>query len=164
MDLYPWLVFAHVAGGFGLMLGHGASVMCAFKLRSERDVNRIEAMLDLSGYSLGLLYLSLLVLLASGIAAGFVGDHWGRLWIWAALGVLVVVIVAMYAIASSFYARVRRALGQKVYGDPKDAPPPPAAPSGEILALLASPRPFLLAGIGGGGLLSILWLMLFKPF
>jgi hypothetical protein len=164
MDLYPWLVLAHVAGGFGLMLGHGTSVMCAFKLRGERDMRRIEAMLDLSSYSLGLLYLSLLVLLASGIAAGFIGNHWGRLWIWAALGVLIAVIAAMYTIASSFYSGVRRALGQKVSGDPKDAPPPTPAPPEEVLALLASPRPYVLAVIGGAGLLAILWLMLLKPF
>ena len=164
MELYPWLVLTHVAGAFGLMLGHGTSVVCAFKLRGERDVTRIEALLDLSAYSLGLFYIAFLVLLASGIAAGFFGGHWDRLWIWASLVVLVAVVVAMYAIASPFYANVRRALGQKVYGDPKDAPPPAPAPPDQVVGMLASRRPFVLALIGGTGLLTILWLMLLKPF
>ena len=35
----------------------------------------------------GLMYVGLLVLLAAGIVAGFMGDHWGRVWIWAALAI-----------------------------------------------------------------------------
>ena len=164
MELYPWLVFAHVLGGFGFVLGHGVSAHVAIALRRERDPARVTALLDLSSLSLGVVYVSLLVLLAAGIAAGFVGDHWGRLWIWAAIGVLVVLLGFMYAVATPYYGQLRRAVGQKVYGDKKDAAPPEPIGAEELVARLDSPRPYWLAAVGGIGLAVILWLMVIKPF
>lgn len=164
MEWYPWLVFAHVLGGFGFVLGHGVSAHVAIALRRERDPARVTAMLDLSGMSLAVVYVSLLVLLAAGIAAGFVGDHWGRLWIWASIGVLVVMFGFMYAIATPYYGGLRRAVGQKVYGDKKDDPTPEPVTAAELAARLDSARPYWLAAIGGIGLAVILWLMVVKPF
>ena len=164
MDWYPWIKLLHVIGAFGFVLAHGASAFAAIRIRSEREPSRVAALLDLSGASIGLMYVSLLVLLGAGIAVGFIGGFWGRAWIWVAIGVLVLVVVAMYPLGSQHYANVRRAVGIKAYNDPKDAPPPtPAAPA-ELEALLASNRPFLLAAIGGIGLVVILWLMVVKPF
>ena len=164
MDWYPWLVLTHVLVAFGFVLGHGVSMAVAFQLRRERDTGRVTALLDLSGTSLSVLYLSLVVLLAAGIAAGFVGGHWGRFWIWTAIGLLVAVIAAMYALATPYYGKLRRAVGQKAYGSPKDDPPPDPLPAAEIATLLDSSRPYWLATIGGAGLLAIICLMVFKPF
>lgn len=164
MDWYPWIKLLHVVGAFGFVLAHGASAFAALRIRDEREPSRVAALLDLSGTALGLMYVSLVVLLGAGIAAGFIGGFWGRAWIWAAIGILVVVTVAMYPLGSQHYAKVRRAVGLKAYNDPKDAPPPdPMAPA-ELQALLASRRPDLLAAIGGIGLVVILWLMVVKPF
>ena len=164
MDWYPWIKLLHVVGAFGFVLAHGVSAFAAVRIREEREPSRVAALLDLSGTSLGLMYVSLMVLLGGGIWAAFVRGLWGALWIWAAIAVLVIVVVAMYPLGSQHYANVRRAVGLKAYNDPKDAPPPaPAAPA-ELEALLASNRPFLLAAIGGVGLLVILWLMVVKPF
>jgi hypothetical protein len=160
----PWLVLVHVIGAFGFMLGHGVSAHVAFRLRRERDPARIAALLDLSSFSLAMLYVSLLVLLAGGIAAGFAGAHWGRLWIWVSIGLLVLLVGAMYGLASPFYNQVRRAVGMKVYGDPKEAPPPSPLPAAEIAAQLDSSRPYLVAAIGGIGLTLIVALMVLKPF
>lgn len=164
MEWYPWIVLIHVAGGFGFVLGHGASVIVAFRLRSERDPARVSALLDLSSGSLGMMYGALLVLLIAGIAAGFVGGYWGKAWIWVALGVFIVIVVAMYPLGSQHYAKVRRAFGLKTYQDKADVPAPEPASSAEQAALLASPQPWILAILGGGGLLIILWLMVVKPF
>ena len=164
MDWYPWIKLLHVVGAFGFVLAHGASAMAAIRIRSEREPSRVAALLDLSGTSLGLMYISLLVLLAAGIWATFVRGFWGETWIWAAIAVLVILVAAMYPLGSLHYANVRRAVGIKPYSDPKDAPPPtPAAPA-ELEALLTSNRPFLLAAIGGIGLLVILWLIVVKHF
>jgi hypothetical protein len=164
VDWYPWIKLLHVAGAFGFVLAHGASALAAVRIRDEREPTRVAALLDLSSASLGLMYVSLVVLLAGGIAAAFVGGFWGEAWIWAAIVVLVGVVVAMYPLGSQHYASVRRAVGLKAYSDAKDAPPPtPLAPA-ELAALLASPRPFLLAAVGGIGLIVILWLMVVKPF
>jgi uncharacterized membrane protein YbhN (UPF0104 family) len=164
MNWYPWIVLVHILAAFGFILGHGVSVHAAFRLRAEREPARVAALLDLSSYSFAASYLSLLVLLLAGITAGFVGGHWGRLWIWVSIGLLVAVIAVMYAIASPYYARVRRGVGQKAYGDPKDGPSPTPLPPGELAALLGSARAFWLAGVGGIGLAGIIGLMYLKPF
>jgi hypothetical protein len=164
VDWYPWIKLLHVLGAFGFVLAHGASALAAVRIRSEREPSRVAALLDLSSASLGLMYISLLVLLAGGITAGFVGGFWGEAWIWVAIGLLVVVVVAMYPLGSQHYAKVRRAVGQKAYGDPKDAPLPAPLVADELAALLASPRPFVLAAFGGIGLVLVLWLMVVKPF
>src|SRR5688572_392587 len=52
MELYPWVVFIHVASVVLTFFAHGASAATALKLRSEREPARIAALLDLSGSSL----------------------------------------------------------------------------------------------------------------
>ena len=47
-SLYNWIVFLHVAGAFTFVLAHGASAGVALKLREERDVPRVQALLELS--------------------------------------------------------------------------------------------------------------------
>lgn len=160
MQLYPWIVFLHVLGAFGFVLGHGASAMAAFGLRRERSPERIAALLDQSSRSLGMTYASLLLLLLAGIAAGFAGGFWSHGWIWAAIGVLVLVLVAMYAMAMPYYKRLRIAVGIQPYG----AAPAEPAPAQELADLLSSSVPIQLAAIGGIGLALIIWLMIFKPF
>src|SRR5437899_1261556 len=107
MDWYPWVVLIHVAGAFGFVLGHGTSVLVAFRLRSERESARVTALLDLSGSSLAMMYGALLLLLIAGIVAGFMGGYWGHAWIWVALGLFVVIVVAMYPLGSQHYAKLR---------------------------------------------------------
>jgi len=164
MDLYRWIVFLHVLGSFGFMLAHGASASAAFRLRRERDLERIRALLDLSASSGIVLYVSLLVLLGAGIAAGFMGRYWGRGWIWASLAVLIALMLAMWVSGSSYYHRVRKAVGLEYMEGSKPHPPVDPASAEEIDALLASSPALFLALIGGGGLVVLVWLMMFKPF
>ena len=164
MDWYPWIVLLHVLGAFGFVMAHGASAFAAIRIRSERDPARVAALLDLSAFSLGLMYISLVALLIGGIAAAFVGGLWGSLWLWLSIGVLVLVIAAMYPMGSLHYANVRRAVGIKPYSDPKDAPPPVPLSGPELEAVLSSNRPFALAAVGGIGLAIIIWLMVVQPF
>jgi len=164
VDWQPWIVLVHVAAGFGFVLAHGTSVLVAFRLRSEREPARVTALLDLSAGSLGMTYVALLVLLAAGILAAFIGNDWGQGWIWLSLGLLVVIVISMYPLGSQHYAKVRHAFGQKAFQDKADAPVPAPASAAEQAALLDSAQPWILAAIGGGGLLVILWLMVVQPF
>jgi hypothetical protein len=121
MEWYPWVVFVHVAAAFLFVMGHGASMWVSDQIRYERDATRIKALLEMSSRSLSLVYGSLLTLLVAGIVAGVMGAHFSRGWIWAAIVVLVAIIVLMYGLASRYYARVRLAVGIRSYGYPKDA-------------------------------------------
>ena len=168
MDLTPylsWIVLIHIVAAFVFVLSHGVSAFVAFRIRSERDPARIAALLDLSGYTLGVMYTSLTLVFVAGILAAIVGGYFnGRLWPWAAIVVLVVVAGAMYPLATEHYARVRRAVGLRAQGDKAGDPPPVPLDAAGLAALLDNRRPELIAAVGGVGLLVILWLMVLKPF
>ena len=76
-------------GAFGFLLAHGSSVEVAFKLRREREIERVCALLDISASLASVAYVSLLVMFAAGITLGILGDWWRQRWIWAALGLLI---------------------------------------------------------------------------
>ena len=163
-SLYNWIVFVHVAGAFTFVLAHGASAAVALRLRREREVSRIQALLDLSNVATQGTYVGLVILLIGGIAAAFMAGFWGRGWIWTAIVVLVAMIAFMYARASGYYGEMRRASGLGYY-IPGKGPGEPGNPSPDELArLLTSSRPMELAVVGAVGLLAIVWLMVMKPF
>jgi hypothetical protein len=155
--VYQWMVFLHIAGVFAFLAAHGVSMGVAFRVRSERDAGRIMALLELSSWATGLMYLGLFLLLGGGVIAGFIGDWWGHGWIWVSLGTLIVVAVAMYALATNYYRRLRTIVGAVAEGSQAITPE-------RLAELLVGPRPWVLAVIGFGGILFILYLMLFKPF
>lgn len=163
MDWTPWLRLLHVAAGFAFALAHGVSAFTTLKLRGERDVARVHALLDLSRVALPISDLAILVLLASGIAAGFVGNYWGHLWIWISIGVLVFLFIFMSLRGVRHHDAIRHALGQPGFYDKKGAPVPEADPAA-LAKALDSPRAMELAAVGFIGLAVILWLMVVKPF
>jgi hypothetical protein len=160
--MYDYIVLLHVIGAFVFALAHGVSFAVGLRLRGVRSREQVAGLLELSGMAIGGLYVGLLLLLVGGIWAGFAGDHWGRLWIWVSIGILVAVIVAMYAIATPFYSRMRAAAG--VFTDPKQVAKFGEIGPDELARMGASSRPIWLAVIGSVGLLIILWLMVVKPF
>jgi len=167
MEWHPWIVYAHVLGAFAFAAGHGVAATMAFRLRSERDPVRIAAILDFSLWQVSptsLMSIGFIVLFLSGIVAGFSGGYWGRLWIWVAIGLLVVITGLMTPVAAGHYNKVRAAIGQKPPRDKRDTPPPVPLPPGELEALLMAPTPWILAALGGIGFAAILLLMMFKPF
>jgi len=161
MDLYPWIVYVHVAGVLIFVLGHGMSVGVAFKVRGERDPQRIQALLQLSAWGLGIFYVGILLLLGAGIWAGFTpgidGSWWDQRWIWVALGTFVLTMFAMYGAATNYYKRLRTIVDAMVSGSE-------AVSEARLAEVLTGPRPWVLAGIGTVSLLFILYLMMFKPF
>jgi uncharacterized membrane protein len=159
---YGWWVFLHILGAFAFAFGHGASGLAAFRIRATRDPAQVRMLLDLSSMALGVTYVGLLLLLIGGIAAGLAGDHFSSGWIWAALIILVLIIVAMYAMATPFYGQMRVAAGAKAK-DPK-VDPNPVVDQAALDATAGSNRPAVLLAIGTIGFVLILWLMVIKPF
>ncbi|HYN69928.1 MAG TPA: DUF2269 family protein [Candidatus Eisenbacteria bacterium] len=167
MDLTPyigWILFLHVGGAFVFAAGHGVSIFMAFQVRRERDPARIGALLDISAASLIAATVGLLVLLVAGIVAGIILGSFGRAWIWVSLVLLVVIGGVMTPVGGTYFANVRRAIGQRTRDLKPDQPDPVPLPAAELAALLDTRRPELLLLIGGGGFLVILWLMMFRPF
>ena len=154
--MHRWWVFLHVAGVFAFLMAHGVSAYVTFKLRGERDPSRVSHLLELSASSVGVMWNSIGVLLLGGVLAGFTGHFWGQAWIWVAIGVFVIVIVAMYALGTTWAARLRTISAAMSEGTE-------AVSSQQFEEILRSRRPYTIAGVGFVGLAVLLWLMLFKP-
>jgi 4-hydroxybenzoate polyprenyltransferase len=142
--MYRWIVFIHIASVLGLLLVHPVTV--AFHLKQERNDTRIRELLEVSEAASTLRWIFFGLTIASGIVLGFMGDWWGTAWMWAALVIFVAIGLVMNLYGGRTIDRV---------ADTRD--------DAEMERLLARFRPGILAVTGTGGLLLILYLMLFKP-
>ena len=164
--MYQWLVFAHILGVFGFLLAHGTAAAVAFVLRRQREVERVRVLLDLSRGVTMVANVSLLVLLAAGITAGFMGNWWGQGWIWASLGLFILIGVTMTLLGSRPLNRIRQLVhaGNPSRSETISHSSLDTSAEKQLAVLLAATHSWLLTVIGGGGLALILWLMMFKPF
>jgi 4-hydroxybenzoate polyprenyltransferase len=142
--MYRWIVFIHIASVLGLLLVHPVTV--AFHLKQERNDTRIRELLEVSEAASTLRWIFFGLTIASGIVLGFMGDWWGTAWMWAALAIFVAIGLVMNLYGGRTIDRI---------ADTRD--------DGEMERLLTRFRPGILAVTGTGGLLLILYLMLFKP-
>jgi 4-hydroxybenzoate polyprenyltransferase len=142
--MYQWIVFIHIASVLGLLIVHPVTV--AFHLKEERDDVRIRELLEVTEAASILRWVFFYLTLATGVILGLMGSFWGTAWIWAALAIFVAIGVVMNLYGGRTIDRI---------ADTRD--------DAEMERLLARFRPGLLAVTGVGGLLAILYLMLFKP-
>jgi 4-hydroxybenzoate polyprenyltransferase len=142
--VYQWIVFVHIASVMGLLLVHPVTV--AFHLKEERNDTRIRELLEVSEAASVLRWLFFWLTLASGVLLGLMGSWWAGAWIWAALVIFVAIGVVMNLYGGRTIDRI---------ADTRD--------DAEMERLLTQFRPWILAATGTGGLLLILYLMLFKP-
>lgn len=142
--MYQWVVFIHIASVLGLLLVHPVTV--AFHLKDERNDTRIRELLEVSEAASTLRWIFFGVTIVSGIVLGFMGSFWGTTWIWGALAIFVAIGLVMNLYGGRTIDRI---------ADTRD--------DAEMERLLTRFRPGILAVTGTGGLLLILFLMLFKP-
>ena len=162
MNIYQLVVFLHVIGLFGFLMAHGISAGVYFVLQHERQIERLRWLLQLSTGTARVMLTSLLVLIVTGVIAGFMGQWWSRGWIWVSLILLIVLWGVMAGLGTRLLNKVRQGIGlPSSYGQAALAE---ALSADELNALLDQMRPARLAIIGFGGLAIIAWLMLFKPF
>lgn len=97
---------------------------------------------------------ALLVLVAAGIALGFMGGYWGQAWIWISIALFVGIFLAMTPMAGMRLKPVRELLKQ------------PTSPESdaELASLLEGWRPLPTLVVGTVGLLVITWFMVVRPF
>lgn len=154
---YNWWKFLHVAGVIAFVLFHGVSAVAALRVRKETDRTRIAVLLQTSGSSLLGMYVSLAWLVAFGIVAGIQGGFWDDGWFWISVGLLVVIVLEMAAVARPYYQRVKEAVEVRPSGVPRRS-------DEELAEILRSPVAVWNAAFGFAALLVITWLMIFKPF
>lgn len=162
--MYQWLVFLHIFAALAFFMAHGASAVMAFRIRQERQIERIRAILDLSNAALPAAYLALMVLVLAGIGAGIMGGWFRMGWIWAALVLLIVMWFGMHYFAFRFYTPIRKAVGLPYRDGKAQHPEGTPASDSEIQNAVQAANPLPLAGFGFGLVAIILWLMMFKPF
>jgi hypothetical protein len=167
-DLHTWIVFVHIAGVIVFLIAHGVSVGVVLRLRAERDPAAVRTLVELSRGSMNAMSLGGLIWLVAGIAAGFTGmggaGWWttGTYWIWASLVLAIVIMGLMTPLGRIYLNRIRAAVGVDVKTGAVD--PGFQVDPAALEAAVRSGNPTLLAAIGVGGLLILLWLMIFKPF
>jgi hypothetical protein len=164
--IYPWVLYLHVSSVFLFFAVHGVSIGIVLKVRKERDPQRVGALLELSRSSVGVVHIATLLVLATGIALAFLGDLWGRLWVWTALVAFIGTWGTMGVFGTRYYDRARIAVGilpfysQKKYQANPGNPPDIEGAS----SLVSSSRPIVLVILGVAGLAVMLWMMVFQPF
>ena len=156
-EFYPWFVFAHLLGLVVFSITHGASAFMAFRLRGERDPVVVDSLLKVGQLSIGPMYIGLVLLTVGGLGAAASANLWGQPWVLASIGVFIVVLVVMWAVASPYYMGLRKTLEERA---------PDGRPTIEPSALarmLDTRRPDILTLVGTIGLVLLVWLMVIKP-
>ena len=126
--MYQWFVFAHLVGLVLFVFAHGASAFTTYQIRTMRDPEAVRGYLELSQQATRVAYVGLILLFIGGAAAAADGGLWGKPWVWGSVIVLIVVFVGMYALAASYYYRLRELLAGKD-GQPPIGPEALAASS-----------------------------------
>lgn len=157
LTAYSWWKFLHIAGVIAFVSFHGVSMVAALRVRKERDRVRIATVLQLSGSSSMGMYVSLAWLITFGVVAGIEGDFWNDGWFWISIGLLVLVVGEMSAVARPYYQRLKEAVEVRPSGVPRRS-------DEELEEILSSPVALWNAVFGAAVLLAITWLMIFKPF
>jgi hypothetical protein len=99
------------------------------------------------------------LIIMTGITAGFITPWWKQGWMWAALGVMVVIWIVMTRV-SSVYLYAVDAIAERALRHREDA----SAIEQFRSEWKARREPEILSGTSVLGGLIILWLMMFKPF
>jgi len=130
-------------------------------MRREPDPERAMTFFNDLPVARGLRILLALVV-ATGVAAGFLGSWWGSGWIWASLILLTVIAVAMWRYGGGYLGLVEQAAVAAIAA--RDSDPGNAAPQAAFDAARRSWHTIAMTVLGLGGVAVILWLMMFKPF
>jgi len=162
---YQIILYLHIASALGFFLFHGATASATFGLKREKGQANIEVLLRMRELGSAGGFLSLLIMLISGIVLAFMGRYWSDIWIWASIAIFLVIGTVMGASGRNYFDRVSYAFDSEKYKAPKDKKDDPEPPTEDDLAVeLAKGRPVMLTVTGIASLVLFLWLMMFKPF
>lgn len=160
----PTLVVLHVLSAFAFVLVHGPSIAAMFALRHERELARVQALLEMSrrwsAYSWG----AWVFLAGTGALLAFAGHRWGAPWVWGSAVVLVLVSGIMSPLAARRFNEARACAGLPWFDGKGVRPPGIVQPEGlrKALADIRDVTPVVTA-IGAVGLALLVGLMVLRP-
>jgi hypothetical protein len=156
--VYPQLLrYLHILSVLALVGSHGVSMVVLYRIRGERDRKKILDLVTLSGETTVPMYVSIGAIVVTGVLAAFEFQRFDELWLWTAIGVLVLTIVLMVLLAKPYFNRVKAACEVRPSGVPRVS-------DEELGELLSDSRAHQITAIGLIGLLVILYLMIYKPW
>lgn len=165
LKIVPWVVFLHVLSTLTFFLAHGASVAMAFKLRNEKEFERIRAMLDLSASTINVMFISFLLLGLTGLALPFMLKLWNKGWVWISIVLMVLVVVQMWFMNAKRYIHLRKLVGLPYMLGSKEFPAEEPASTEEVQEFIQNKLKVVeLIMVGYVTPMIVLWLMMFKPF
>jgi hypothetical protein len=153
---YSWVLWAHIASAFLLLASHGVSMVVLYRIRRERDRAKIMTLVTLSGETITPMYIAIGLLILTGTLAGLKLGSFSHWWVWVAIGVLAATIGLMTAMAKPYFGKVKAACEVRPSGVPRVS-------DEELGEILTSSTAHAITAVGVGGLLIILYLMVFQP-
>jgi hypothetical protein len=159
-EYYSWFVLLHLLGLVVFVACHGVSMFAAFALRQQKDPGAVASTLAVSQGATRFAYVGLLLLIVGGVLAASSTNQWGAPWIIWSVIVLVVVLIAMYAVATPYYIGLRQTVGDGLQAGTAESP---TVDQNALIKMLDTRRPELLMLIGGLGIVVLVSLMVLKP-
>ncbi len=155
---YTYWVFIHVAGVLGLLATHGVSVFALYRIRAVvPDRTKITELIAFSGGTVTPMYISLAVLIIGGVGAALKVSYLTTAWLELSIAILVLTLVAMYALARPYFRKITASCGIRPSGVPRVS-------DEELTELIRGPRAHVIATVGTVGLVAIVFLMVVKPW
>jgi hypothetical protein len=155
--MYRAWVFVHLIGVVGFLVTHGVSMWALFAVRAvDGDRDRILEWCETSKRTTKPMYISFVLLLFGGIAAGIDGARFAEGWLLGSLLLLLLLTASMSMVASPHMKRLREGCTRWADGTY-------TLTDAELQAVLDGPATTITVASGSAGLFVILYLMVFKP-
>lgn len=162
MSLYRLIVFLHVFSSLLFFAAHGISMLMIFKVRRERNLEKLCEWLEISAAALRPAGWALRGVELTGIILTIWAGWYRMGWIWLSLALFVAVGFVMVKYGAGYMNSVRRAMGMPVNG--KLPEKPMFAPPEQLAQIVAQGRPKMVLGAAMSLSAAIVALMVLKPF
>lgn len=158
------LVVLHVASAFAFALVHGPSVAAMMKLRREKELERVRALLELSRSASVYSWAAWLALAATGALLASAEHLWRAPWVWGSVVVLVGASLVMSPLAARRFNEARIAAGLPWFNGRRVEPGGAVDPQALQVALgrIRKAAPVVM-WTGVGALALLVWLMVARP-
>jgi hypothetical protein len=154
---YQWAKYLHLVAALLFVGVHGASMVVFYVIRGESDRKKIESLLAFSAKTVIPMYISMALVVATGVLVGQEIGAFNRGWGWWSIVLLAVISVLMWIIAKPVHNAVAAAIEIRPSGVPRVA-------DEDLPSVMRTPHTHLVTGIGVVGIAALIYLMTFKPF